>query len=175
MKLSHLIAIGCIFLGTTIAWYILGTTISLRTRHLTEQTGDSVSGRWGPPLVQMHAGAHYIASNGSAARLQPSKSDVRVKLNYEPVKMGLFWHRTYKVHFEGQYLFVNSTAVTQKCNIGFELPSENALVDNIKFVIGTGAQERRSVASPENGVIHETVELAPGQSIPVTVSYDCRG
>ena len=48
MKLTHLIAIAVIFVSTTFAWWFLGGTINYRTNHVANQTGDSVSGRWGP-------------------------------------------------------------------------------------------------------------------------------
>lgn len=175
MKLSHLIAIAVIFVCTSIAWWLLGGVIMHRTNHVSYQTGDSVSGRWGPPLLQKHPSARYTSSSGSKVMLQPVKSDVQVKLAYQPVKMGLLWHRTYGVQFEGAYTFTNTTAITQTLDIDIELPSGNTLLDKINFTLGTGEKARRSVAAPEQGIITDSVQLAPGESIPVTVSYECRG
>jgi len=107
--------------------------------------------------------------------LQPAKSDVKVQLSYQPVKMGLLWHRTYGVKFEGAYTFINTTAITQTLNIDFDLPSGNTLLDKIHFSLGDGAAVRRSVAAPQEGVITDTAQLAPGESIPINVSYECRG
>ncbi|MFN0080430.1 MAG: inner membrane CreD family protein [Prosthecobacter sp.] len=175
MKLAHLIAIAVIFVCTTFAWWFLGGTINYRTNHVASQTGDSVSGRWGPTLMQKHPGARYTSSSGGKVTLQPAKSDVKVKLDYQPVKMGLLWHRTYGVTFDGSYTFTNSTAITQTLEIDFELPSANALLDKIKFTLGAGEKARDSIAAPEQGVITDSVQLAPGESIPITVSYECRG
>jgi hypothetical protein len=175
MKLTHLISIAVIFVCTTIAWWLLGGVITQRTNHVSYQTGDSVSGRWGPPLLQKHPGARYTSSSGSKVTLQPANSDVKIKLAYQPVKMGLLWHRTYGVTFEGHYTFTNSTAITQNFDIDFELPSSEALLDKIKFTLGTGEKARDSIAAPEAGVITDRVQLAPGESFPITVSYECRG
>ncbi len=175
MKPTHLITIIAIFICTTLAWWVLGGVITSRTSHVSYQTGDSVSGRWGPPLIQKHPGARYTSSNGSKVSLQPAKSDVKVQLAYQPVKMGLLWHRTYGVTFEGHYTFTNTTAITQTLEIDVELPSGNALLDKINFILGTGDKTRRSVAAPEQGVITDSIQLTPGESIPVTVSYECRG
>lgn len=175
MKLAHLITIIAIFVCTTLAWWVLGGVITGRTNHVSYQTGDSVSGRWGPPLIQKHPGARYTSSNGSKVSLQPAKSDVKVQLAYQPVKMGLLWHRTYGVTFEGHYTLTNTTAITQTLDIDVELPSGNTLLDKINFTLGAGDKARRSVAAPEQGVITDSVQLAPGESIPVTVSYECRG
>lgn len=175
MKLTHLIAIAFIFVCTSIAWWLLGAVITQRTSHVSYQTGDSVSGRWGPPLLQKHPSARYTSSSGGRVSLQPAKSDVKVKLSYQPVKMGLLWHRTYGAAFVGNYTFTNNTAITQRFDIDFELPSSGSLLDKIKFTLGTGGSARDSIAAPEQGVITDSVQLAPGESVPVTVSYECRG
>ncbi|HCN27477.1 MAG TPA: hypothetical protein DIT64_01560 [Verrucomicrobiales bacterium] len=175
MKLTHLFTIAFIFVCTTFAWWLLGSTITYRTHHVAAQTGDSVSGRWGPPLVQTHPRARYTSSNGTSVTLQPVLSDVRADLRYQPVKMGLLWHRTYGVKFAGAYTFTNPTSITQTLSIDFELPPGNTLLDKISFIIGEGGKSRRSVAAPEQGVITDSVQLAPGESIPVTVGYECRG
>lgn len=175
MKLSHLFTIVVIFICTTLAWWALAGVINHRTSRVAYQTGDSVSGRWGPPLRQSHPRARYAASDGQRFAVQPGKSDVKARLAYQPVKMGLLWHRTYGVAFEGHYTFTNSTAITQSFEIDVELPAGNTLLDKINFTLGEGERARRSVATPEQGVITDSVSLAPGESIPITLSYECRG
>ena len=105
MKTSHLITIAIIFVLTSFAWWILGGTITMRTAHIRDTTTDGVHDRWGPNLVQKHPTASYKASDGERVLLQPATSDVKVSLNYQPVKMGLFWQRTYGTIFEGGYTF----------------------------------------------------------------------
>lgn len=175
MKITHLIAIAVIFVCTTLAWWFLGGVIDVRTSRVSYQTGDSVSGRWGPPLFQKHPGARFISSNGDKFTVQPASSSVKARLSYQPVKMGLLWQRTYAVAFEGRYTFTNSTAITQSFEIDVELPAGNTLLDKINFSLGEGDKTRRSVAAPTQGVMTDRVQLAPGESIPVTVSYECRG
>jgi len=175
MKITHLITIAVIFVCTTIAWWLLSGVITQRTAHVSYQTGDDVSGRWGPQLVQKHPVARYTSFSGSSMVLQPAKSDVKVQLAYQPVKMGLLWHRTYNVKFEGGYTFTNTTAITQTLNVGFDLPAGKTLLDKMHFTLGEGSSMRRSVAAPQDGVISDSVQLAPGESIPINVSYECRG
>ena len=175
MKPAHLITIAVIFVCTTIAWWLLGGVITQRTAHVGDQTGDDVSGRWGPQLMQKHPAARYISSAGSTMLLQPAKSEVKIQLAYQPVKMGLLWQRTYSVKFEGAYTFTNTTAITQTLNVGFDLPAGKTLLDKIRFTLGEGTSARRSVAAPQDGMISDNVQLAPGESIPVSVSYECRG
>ncbi len=175
MKISHLIAIVVIFVGTTLAWWFLGTVVTFRTHHVSSEAGGRVSGRWGPALYQRHPGARYTSSNGDKFTVQPSLSQVKAGLSYQPVKMGLLWHRTYAVAFEGRYTFTNNTAITQSFAIDVELPDGNVLLDKINFTLGEGEKARRSTAAPEQGVMTERVQLAPGEGVPVVVSYECRG
>ncbi len=175
MKITHLIAIAVIFVCTTVGWWFLGGVIDVRTSRVSHQSGDSVSGRWGPPLVQNHPGARFTSSNGDKFTVEPASSKVQARLSYQPVKMGLLWQRTYAAAFEGHYTFTNSTAITQFFEIDVELPAGNTLLDKINFTLGQGDKARRSMAAPAQGVMTERVQLAPGESIPVTVSYECRG
>jgi len=175
MKYTHLITLAVIFVCTTIAWWLLGAVVTQRTLHVSYETGDTVSGRWGPRLVQKHPQARYTSSSGTSMVLQPAKSDVKVQLAYQPVKMGLLWQRTYSVKFAGAYTFTNTTAITQTLHIGFDLPSGKTLLDRIRFTLGEGAAARRSVAAPLEGAMTDSVQLAPGESIPVELSYECRG
>lgn len=88
MKTSHLITIAIIFVLTSFAWWFLGGTITMRTAHVRDTTTYGVHDRWGPNLVQKHPTASYKASDGERVLLQPATSDVKVSLNYQPVKMG---------------------------------------------------------------------------------------
>lgn len=175
MKTSHLITIAIIFVVTSFAWWFLGGTITMRTAHIRDTTTYGVHDRWGPNLVQKHPTASYKASDGDRVLLQPATSDVKVSLNYQPVKMGLFWQRTYRVQFEGNYTFTNNTNVTQSMKLDLDLPTTKTMLDKVAFVIGEGDKSLQSYGEPDQGVISESVELAPGQTVPVRISYKCRG
>jgi hypothetical protein len=113
MKLSHLIAIAVIFVCTSIAWWLLGG------RHHPAHEPRLLSDRrqrqrsLGAATAAKTSSARYTSSSGSKVMLQPAKSDVKVKLAYQPVKMGLLWHRTYGASLKATYTFTNSTAITQ--------------------------------------------------------------
>lgn len=121
----------------------------------------------------MHPTAHYKDSDGNTTTLLPLKSEVKVKLGYEPVKMGLLWQRTYHVNLDAAYTFQNNTSITQKLDIVLQLP--RGYLGKMSFTIGEGATARKSLATPRDNVLTESVELPPGQSVPVSFSYDCRG
>jgi hypothetical protein len=175
MKTSHLVSIAVIFIFTSLAWWFLAGTITMRTAHVRDTITYGVHDRWGPNLVQKHPTASYKASDGDRVMLQPATTDVKVSLSYQPVKMGLFWQRTYGMIFEGGYTFKNDTAITQTLHIDLELPTTKSMIDKIHFVIGEGERVRKSLVTPEQGIMTESVELAPGQSVPVKISYECRG
>jgi hypothetical protein len=173
MKASHLFTIFFILVATTLAWWLLGGTISYRTSHVQEQNAYGVSERWGPPLTQYHPTATFKESQGETTTLQPVTSDVKARLGYEPVKMGLLWQRTYRVEFEGSYTFQNSTGITQKLAVTLQLPK--GYLGKMNFTLGEGASARKSLATPRDNVLVEHIEVAPGQSVPVQISYATRG
>tara|TARA_R110002049_G_scaffold240617_1_gene414491 strand:+ start:46 stop:1230 length:1185 start_codon:yes stop_codon:yes gene_type:complete len=175
MKLSHLVTISLIFFVTSCAWWLLGSTIIMRTNHVRSSTSYGVADRWGPALTQTHPWASYTSSSGGKVKVQPTSSDVSASLAYQPVKMGLLWHRTYGVLFEGHYIFTNATAITQTFDLALQLPTTKGMLDNVSVMLGEGEKARLSLATPEEGLINERAELAPGQSVPVRVSYVCRG
>ena len=52
LSVSQLVAIGFIFVAVTIAWMILGGTVSERHALSASKTNQSVTGHWGPSHSQ---------------------------------------------------------------------------------------------------------------------------
>src|SRR5690606_25220919 len=113
MKTSHLLATALILAGTALAWFILGTAVTKRSHAYGGSTAGDVADVWGPALVQHHPDAFYLTPNapGGRATLQPGESRIHVDLTSEPKKRGLFWHRTYQVRFQADYVFTNPTRI----------------------------------------------------------------
>jgi hypothetical protein len=127
-------------------------------------------------LHQRHPTAAFqSASGGAGTSILPILSDVAVRLNYQPVELGLSSQRTYSVNFAGHYTFLNYSTVTQTIRVDFCIPGEDALLDHVNFTLGAGDRARRSIAAPVSGVMSAFAEVAPGENLPVTISYDCRG
>ena len=59
--------------------------------------------------------------------------------------------------------------------LDLDLPTTKTMLDKVAFVIGEGDKSLQSYGEPDQGVISESVELAPGQTVPVRISYKCRG
>lgn len=174
MKISHLFAIVTIFGATTAGWFILGGALTIRTMDRTSSLGGAVQDGWGPPLAQSHPRTWYFTPGAARPQvvIPTSGSDIHVRLNYDPKKRGLMWHRTYDVQFRGTYQVVNPSPVTQTIYVEFKLPSPDLTYQNFSLQLGDAAPTPRA---PQAGVLVEAVQLAAGASTSMVVAYDARG
>ena len=170
----RLLAIGFIFIFTTMAWMILGKAISSRTQHSESESSASVGKGWGPAQGQEQPTIWYLSPTGEKGRrvIQPAMSDIKVLLNYEPKKKGLLWHRTYGVHFTGSYEIPNPTPIAQTIYVSFPLPSWSSSYQNFSFTLGDQGAENQT---PRDGKITQAVTIPAGGSAPLVVSYQTRG
>jgi hypothetical protein len=174
MNPLRLTAIVFIFIGSTVAWFVLGSAMHKRTRDQGAQLNPEVSTVWGPELRQLHPSAYYLSAASATGRnqLQPTLSNVTVELRYEPRQRGLLWYRTYAARFSASYEITNPTPVTQTVYLRFELPTKEGSFHNFSFNFGEAGKRE---ALPENGAITQAVSIPPGATAPVTVAYDARG
>lgn len=174
MTLNRLIAIGCIIACTAFAWFILGSSVVVRSGASLTRCAPEVTGGWGPVMAQPHPSIYYNSPGSANGRhmIQPSQSDVSVSLRYEPKRKGLLWYRTFLVNFQGDYSLQNPTQITQTIYVRFEFPAAEASYSDFSFVInGTPSTENNKTAEG----ITEAITLAPGQSAKFTVAYKSRG
>jgi hypothetical protein len=174
MTLKRLICIGGIIVCTAVGWFILGSSVLVRSGVSLNRCAPEVTGGWGPVMTQPHPVIYYNSPGSANGRhlIQPSQSDVAVSLRYEPKRKGLLWYRTYLVDFHGDYSLQNPTQITQTIYVRFEFPAADASYSDFSFVIeGTPSTENNKTAEG----ITEAVTLAPGQSAKFTVAYKSRG
>ena len=174
MTLKRLFAIGFIIVCTAIGWFILGSSVLVRSGVSLNRCAPEVTGLWGPVMTQPHPVIYYNSPGSANGRhlIQPSQSDVSVGLRYEPKKKGLLWYRTYLVDFRGEYSLVNPTQITQTIYVRFEFPAAEASYSDFSFVIeGTPSTGNNKTAEG----ITEAVTLAPGQGAKFVVAYKSRG
>lgn len=173
MKFSKLIIIGAIVACTGVAWFILGSALSVRSSDTSTRLEKEVLGNLGPAMEQLHPNIYYLSSTGAQVRrdLQPVSSRVSVDLTYEPRKKGLVWYRAYDAVFEAKYMVKNPTPITQTVFLGFRFPAEGARYDRFSLKIG----EKTTDKAPEGGSITESVILKPGEEIPLVVAYRSSG
>jgi hypothetical protein len=174
MKTSHLLLSASIVACTCIAWFILGSAITNRTRVSTGTMQNEVSGVWGPALVQAHPDAFFLTPNapGGRAVVLPSSSKATVRLDSEPKRRGLLWHRTYAIGFEADYVFTNPTPIPQTLYFRFPLPADSAGLHGFVFQVG---DEAASNTAADDGVVTRAVVVPAGESVPMKVAYRTRG
>ena len=174
MTFSRLLAIGCIIVCTAVGWFILGTSVVVRSGGSVKHCAPEVTGGWGPAMFQPHPVTYYNSPGSPDGRhlVQPSQSDVSVALRYEPKRKGLLWYRTYLVDFRGEYSVQNPTQITQTIYVRFEFPAANASYSDFSFVVD-GKPSTGNNKTAEG--ITDAVTLAPGASAKFVVAYKSRG
>lgn len=176
MKTSHLLLSACIVACTCIGWFILGSAIAGRTRGATGTMQEQVTGVWGPALVQSHPAAFFHTPNapGGRATVLPSTTKASVRLDSEPKRRGLLWHRTYAVDFSADYVFTNPTRIPQTLYLQFPLPADSAGLHGFVFQVGDD-DSADSTAAADDGLVTRAVVLPAGESVPLHVAYRTRG
>ena len=176
MKLIHLITSLAIVGCTTIAWFILGAALTVRTQQSGATLRGEVTDVWGPTITQQHPQAWFDTPNapGGRAIVLPASSDIRVKLDSDPKRRGLLWHRTYDVHFEGSYVFSNPTKIPQTLYISFPLPAETSGLHGFDFRLGDDVGTSNSVPGAA-GVVTRAVQLPASGNITLHAAYGTRG
>lgn len=176
MKLVHLIASLAIIGCTTLAWFLLGAALSQRTHDSSSTLRGEVSGVWGPAITQLHPHAWYETPNapGGRALVQPSSSQVRVRLSSDPKRRGLIWYRTYDVAFEGIYQFTNPTKIPQTFYLSFPLPPDTAGLQGFDFRLGEDASSTQALPGP-TGVVTRAIQLPAEGAVTLHAAYGTRG
>ena len=156
--MKRLFAIAVIWLGCTVAWVILGTTLNVRTDDISGSLTDKVYGLWGPPGRQAPPLASYekhetvadtVLENGvKRVTMRDVKTDVPValdasevlvKLALEQQRKGLLWFPTYGVDFKAQYTFVNDRVGAHDITVHFPLRSPSGASSENRAAAGGGA------------------------------------
>ena len=106
---ARLAAITFILLCTSVAWFILATTIGYRTYQSDDKLRLGVASIWGSPEEQTPPMASYERS--VQIPLDASRIDVTLTLDHR--QKGLLWYSTYVVDFAAIYTFHNPTTDPQ--------------------------------------------------------------
>jgi len=174
MTTLRLFAILFITACTTVAWFILGSALTVRTSQSGSATGRSVLGGWGPPIEQNlpQAWCQAPGSGDGRKHLRPSQSAVDISLSYEPRQKGLMWYRAYAAGFRGEYVFTNPAPIPQTIYVQFSLPSPEAGYNEFSLTLN-GKPTTANVNGREP--ITEAVALVPGGTATLVVAYKTRG
>lgn len=188
--IKRIAAIAFIWLCTTFAWMILGSTIDSRTQSSGEKLDSKVGSTWGTKQEQLPPSAQFwITQNKTVQReingkqverteqityaheLPLESSHIDVDLNLAHRQKGLLWYSTYAVGFAGTYQFRNDSPSSQLVTFRLPFPAQQAIYDDLVMEVNGRQVNFSSDASAASG----NVELSPGEVAVLRVAYRSQG
>jgi hypothetical protein len=142
---KYFIAVAFVWIGCTLAWLLLGSTLVYRSGTMSNALSAEVDSLWGPPLEQRPPRAIYLEPKKVKEKVttydvhgKPVESEIEkeveeqkslplrssiigAKLELAHRQKGLLWFPTYEVGFEGDYEFHNDTPLGRKVDVVFPL------------------------------------------------------
>jgi inner membrane protein involved in colicin E2 resistance len=188
--IKRIAAIAFIFLCTTVAWAILGTTIFQRTYASDSSSQSLVASTWGAPQNQLPPVASYdelvpkkevttengkkkeVVTQEKVTNLLPLESShLNVDLSLEHRQKGLLWYSTYKVGFDGSYSFRNTSDKDQTICFTLDFPTAQAIYDDLVFTVDDVPITLKNGTNSAGG----TARVAAGKTATLKVGYKSQG
>src|SRR5882762_3181419 len=188
--IKRIAAIAFIFLCTTFAWAILGTTIFQRTYSSDSASESRVASTWGAPQNQLPPVASYdemvskkevstengkqkeIVTQEKVTTVLPLESShLNVDLNLDHRQKGLLWYSTYKVGFDGTYSFRNPSGKDQTIAFTLNFPTAQAIYDDLIFTVDDVPITLKNEKNGAGG----TARVAAGKTAALKVGYKSQG
>ena len=186
----RLAAIGFIFVCTSVAWAILGSTLFYRTYSSDDELKDRVVSNWGAPQEQGAPTANFTTGsvhtivtleNGKPTSqivddrkyhsLTLEKSRVNANLHLDYRRKGLLWYSTYQIQFAGDYTFTNPDDDAHDVTFSVDLPAQQAIYDNWLFALDGSPLPM----SNSNSETYTTARVAPHQTVVLAIGYHSQG
>jgi inner membrane protein involved in colicin E2 resistance len=186
----HIAALIFIFICTTVAWMILGSTIMYRTHDSDNQLRGRVGSTWGVPQEQSPPTATYskmetnasttietgrtIIHNEQVQRciaLPLDSSNIHANLKLDPRQKGLLWYSTYQVEYGGDYKFHNDSGAQQNVSFRLQFPTDKAVYDGVKLTVNGKDVAVTADARGRTG----TTTLEPNETATLQVAYRSQG
>lgn len=196
MTVRRLFAIGFIFVLSAAAWFALGSSLVIRTGQFDGPIREEVSLLWGGPHLQRAPDAWLGRPSETVETIEERDADFRpvarqvrrpttewvalpvtstdadVVLDLEQRQKGLLWYDTYGVSFRATYTFTNPDAAERPMRVRFPFPAAHAMYDDFTFTLDGRPTPREGDLSKE---VQGTVQVAPGATVRLQVSYRSRG
>src|SRR5258708_17154816 len=144
-------ALVFIFVCTSIAWAILGSTIEARTYSpMSGELKSRVAASWGtaqqqsPPYATFQREITKTLTDEKGSRLVKTTESVPLALDSSYVDVtldlahrqkGLLWYSTYAVAFRGDYTVTNSSGSDQNVSFYLSFPSQQAVYDDLSMSV----------------------------------------
>ena len=187
---KRIAAILFIFVCTSVAWVVLGSTILIRTHDADSSLRGVVASNWGSPQLQSPPTAYFeqvslereeVAEGGKKTvrtvekrtpiHLALERSHLKAALDLEHRQKGLLWYSTYKVAFTGTYAFRNDSGEDRWVHFVFPFPAEKSIYDDLTFLL----DGKPLAFTTERNVIRGTALLPKGQTAGLQVGYRSQG
>jgi inner membrane protein involved in colicin E2 resistance len=187
--LKRIVAIAFIFLCASAAWMVLGATVFSRTYDSDKVLKGEVASLWGVPQSQRPPAAtaehtepkttetvvdgkkrSFTEKVSVTETLSLESSRVDVSLGLEHRQKGLLWYSTYKVGFDGTYVFRNATQ-QERVTFTLKFPAERAIYDDLVFTVN-GAP---IALTNEKNTATGTAAVKPGEAATLRVAYRSQG
>ncbi len=191
----RILGICFIFMGVSIAWMILGTTISVRTDSIDNKLRNEVGTLWGEAQVQKAPRAYYFTEEEQVTtQMKDGKevevtkmvkvshflplvgSDINVDLHLDHRRKGLLWYSTYAVGFKARYAVDNPTDAPITVYFEFPFPTKQAIYDDFALQVtdSDGEREIKDLDVAGGEVSQTMVVPAKGRAF-ASVGYLSRG
>ena len=196
MTVRRLAAIALIFVGASVAWSVLGSSLLARTGQFDERLGREVQLLWGGQHRQVAPDAWILRpvveteivetkdESGRIARREVKKpafhtipstlesTRASADLDLAHRQKGLLWYATYAVTFKGAYAFRNPDNQPRELHVRFPLPAQDALFDGFSFVVDGRPASFGNDVSKE---VVAVVQAPAGGVVTLDVQYRSRG
>ncbi len=195
--MRRLLAIGFVWLASSVAWAILGATLTARSGDKSGALLPEVHALWGPELVQAPPSATGTETHRARTKEQRfddatkryfeveretdvtteramplEASDLDAAIALEHRRKGLLWFPTYAVEFRGRYEFRNDTARPRAVRVTFPLEKSGVTYDGFAVADAAGGPVEVTF---EEGAARFSRPLGPGERLAFDVSYRTRG
>lgn len=180
---GRILAVGFIYLCTCAAWWILGTSIYVRTHDSPATLRQGVEAAWGTPQDQESPQAWYCETESPkgvnakscehtrSISVPLAQSRVNTGVELEHRRKGLNWYSTYGVEFEGSYVVMNTTSEARDVFVQFKLPSGQVLFD--RFTATLNGENVSPLLA--NSVLTVSRKVEAGESLSLAVAYRSQG
>jgi inner membrane protein involved in colicin E2 resistance len=187
---KRILAIGFVLVCTSVAWFILGSTIDNRTYHSDDKLRSGVASVWGAPQQQAPPTASYdvvsqktvetVTDGHKTTRIEnvwrtvavPAESSrIQVAFDLEHRQKGLLWYSTYWVDLAATYRFRNPAAEPQTMKFRLLFPAEHAVYDGL--VMEINGQPSPLISDAKGASV--TAKVPAGEAVSLRVGYRSRG
>jgi len=185
--IKRIAALSFIFVCTSIAWIILGTTIFARSDSpVSSELKSRVAASWGtaqqqsPPTASFnHEVVSEIVTDKGPTEVKTTESvplaiegtKIDVALNLKHRRKGLLWYSTYAVAFGGDYTFANSSNQDQDVVFRLPFPASQAIYDDLVMSVDDQPLVVSNTSAGATGSAH----IAAGKTVVLHTGYRSQG